>query len=126
MNYSNPQSGITNILIATTVHLCRCRRRCGAYLASRVSGAVKVIYVIDARRLAGHFMKTFRDYRWSRRMSLLIEFVILPIAWGNRWRGRAICHRRGVACRTQLETGNVVMISPALRQKAESVVMGCA
>ena len=54
MKSSNPQSGITNIMIATDGSVyADAAVECGAWLASRVSAQVKALYVIDPRRLAG-------------------------------------------------------------------------
>ena len=39
-------------------------------------------------------------------------------------RAAAICQRRGVACRTQLETGNVVKILAGASSEVDLLVMG--
>ncbi len=52
--------GISNILIATDGSVyADAAVECGAWLASRIGAQVTAAYVIDARRLTGHFIKHF-------------------------------------------------------------------
>jgi nucleotide-binding universal stress UspA family protein len=59
---ANGHSGIANVLIATDGSVfADTAAECGAWVASRAGAHVTVIYVIDARRLAGHFIKHFSE-----------------------------------------------------------------
>jgi nucleotide-binding universal stress UspA family protein len=124
----NGHSGITNVMIATDGSVyADTAAECGAWVASRAGAHVTLVYVIDARRLAGHFIKHFseifsgdrsegfatrvRDYYQTRGQEVLK-------------RASRICERHGIACRTELETGNVVKILRAVSANTDLLVMG--
>jgi len=51
-------NGISSLLIATDGSAyADVAAECSAWLASRFGARIKVLYVIDARRLAGHFIR---------------------------------------------------------------------
>jgi nucleotide-binding universal stress UspA family protein len=128
MNASNAQSGINNILIATDGSVyADAAVECGAWLASRVSAQVTAIYVIDARHLAGHFIEHFSEIVSGREDQSFTDRVrnyYRSHGKESLARAAAICQRRGVACRTQLETGNVVKILAGASSEADLLVMG--
>jgi nucleotide-binding universal stress UspA family protein len=125
---SSKESGITNILIATDGSVyADAAVECGAWLASRVSAQVTAIYVIDARRLAGHFIEHFSEIISGRENASFTDRVrdyYRSHGKESLARAAAICQRRGVACRTQLETGNVVKILAGASSEADLLVMG--
>src|SRR5690348_464664 len=58
MNSNGKHSGLSSLLIATDGSVyADVAAECGAWLASRVGARITLLYVIDARRLAGHFIR---------------------------------------------------------------------
>ena len=58
----NDQSEVSSILIATDGSVyADAATECGAWLAAHIDAQVTAIYVIDALRLAGHFIKHFSE-----------------------------------------------------------------
>src|SRR6266567_5721600 len=108
----NDQSRISSILIATDGSVyADAATECGAWLAAHIDAQVTAIYVIDARRLAGHFIKHFSEVVGGDRSAGLVTRVREYYqSHGQQTLARAamICERHGVGCRTKLETGNVV------------------
>jgi nucleotide-binding universal stress UspA family protein len=128
MSSNSEQSGISSILIATdgSVH-AEAAVEYGAWLAARTRASVTAIHVIDARRLAGHFIKHFsevignslspgftarvREYYHARGLAVLERAAV-------------ICERYDVPCQKRLETGNVVKILVETGATADLLVMG--
>jgi nucleotide-binding universal stress UspA family protein len=91
--------------------------------------------VIDARRLAVHFIRHFSEIVEGqaagvparvREAGLLERVRAYYHAHGLRVleRAAAVCERYGVACRTELETGSVVKILAERAPHADLLVMG--
>src|SRR5258705_230696 len=108
------QTGISKILIATDGSVYPdAAFECGAWLASRTAAQVTAMYVIDARRLAGHFIKHFSEIISSREHEGFTDRVrdyYRSHGKETLERAPAICEPRGVACRARLDAGNVVRI----------------
>src|SRR5437773_11571469 len=128
MSDSNTQSGISHILIAIDGSVyADAAVDCGAWLASRTAAQVTAIYVIDARRLAGHFVKHFSEIIGSRENEGFADRIRdYYRSHGEKTlaRAAAICERRGVASRTRLETGNVVRILADASSEVDLLLMG--
>src|SRR5260370_4173844 len=109
MNDDSPKSVISNVLIATDGSVYGdAAVECGAYLSSRLGAQVTAIYVIDARRLAGHFIMHFSEIMSSRKDEGFAERVreyYHSHGEQSLARAAAICERRGVKCQTKLERG---------------------
>ena len=125
---TNEQTGISKILIATDGSVYSdAAVECGAWLASRTAAQVTAMYVIDARRLAGHFIKHFSEIISSRENEGFADRVrdyYRSHGTETLARAAAICERRGVACRARLETGNVVRILADASSEVDLMVMG--
>jgi nucleotide-binding universal stress UspA family protein len=128
MSDNSPKSGISKILIATDGSVyADAAVECGAWLASRSSAQVTALYVIDARRLAGHFIKHLSEIINSRTDEGLADRVRdYYRSQGEQAlaRAKAICERHGVDCRSQLETDNVVRILADAAARVDLLVMG--
>jgi nucleotide-binding universal stress UspA family protein len=128
MGDHNAQSRISKILIATDGSVyADAAVECGAWIASRLSAEVTAIYVIDARRLAGHFIEHFPEIIGSQEDKGFADRVRdYYRAHGEEslMRAAAICERRGVKCRTRLETGDVVRILAAVSTEVDLSLMG--
>ncbi|HEX3561079.1 MAG TPA: universal stress protein [Pyrinomonadaceae bacterium] len=128
MSSNGEHSDISNVLIATdgSAHAAAAVEY-GAWLAAQARARATVLHVIDARRLAGHFINHFseiignghgpgfaarvRDYYHARgRQALALA--------------AAICKHYDVACRTELKTGNVVELLVASSARADLLVLG--
>ena len=125
---ANGHSGIANVLIATDGSVyADTAAECGAWVASRAGAHVTVVYVIDARRLAGHFIKHFSEiFGRDRSEGFATRVRNYYQTYGQEALKRAtrICERYGVACRTELETGNVVKILRTISANTDLLVMG--
>lgn len=128
MSDNGLKPGISSILIPTDGSLYSdVAVECGAWLASRLSAQVTALYVIDARRLAGHLIKHFSEVLGDNEPAGIIDRIREYYRrHGEQTLGRAtaICERRGVLCQTQLETGNVVKIIVDASAGADLLVMG--
>jgi nucleotide-binding universal stress UspA family protein len=128
MNSNGEHSGISSLLIATDGSVnADVATECGAWLAARLRARISVLYVIDARRLAGHFIRNISE--------ILEGFPSEGIAdrvhdyyrkQGNEALKRAasICERYRVTCQTDLQTGNVVKIIADASVDADLLVIG--
>jgi nucleotide-binding universal stress UspA family protein len=127
---------IDNVLIATdgSAH-AEAAVEYGAWLAARTGASATAIYVIDARRLAVHFIRHFSEIVEGqaagvparvREAGLLERVRAYYHAHGLRVleRAAAVCERYDVACRTELETGSVVKILAERAPHADLLVMG--
>ncbi len=125
---ANGHSGIGNVLIATDGSVyADTAAECGAWVASRAGSHVTAVYVIDARRLAGHFIKHFSEvFGGDRSGGFATRVRDYYQTYGQEALKRAgrICERYGVACRTELETGNVVKILGTISANTDLLVMG--
>lgn len=136
MSGDGESNGIYSVLIATdgSAH-AEAAVEYGAWLAARTGARATAIYVIDARRLAVHFIRHFSEIVEGhaagvparvREAGLLERVRAYYHAHGLRVRERAaaVCERYGVACRTELETGSVVKILAERAPHADLLVMG--
>jgi nucleotide-binding universal stress UspA family protein len=125
---TNDHKGISAILIATDGSVyADAAVECGAWLAARTGAQVTAVYVIDARRLAGHFIKHFAEVIGGREEKGFVERVRDYYETHGRQalgRATAICERYGLACRTVLETGNVVKVLTNTAASTDLLVMG--
>jgi nucleotide-binding universal stress UspA family protein len=136
MSGDGESNGIHSVLVATdgSAH-AEAAVEYGAWLAARTGARATAIHVIDARRLAGHFIKHFSEIVEGhaagvparvREAGLLERVREYYHARGRQVleRAAAICERYGVACRTELETGSVVKILAKRSAHADLLVMG--
>jgi nucleotide-binding universal stress UspA family protein len=88
---------------------------------------VTALYVIDARRLAGHFIRHISEILESFPSEGITDRVRdYYRKQGNEALKRAasICERYGVICETNLQTGNVVKIVADASAEADLLVIG--
>lgn len=128
MSSDREQSSFSSILVATdgSAH-AETAVKYSAWLAARIGASVTVIHVIDARRLAGHFLSHLSEIIGGGHSEGLLERVREYYrASGQKAleRAQAICERYGVECQTELETGNVVQILAARGANTDLLVMG--
>jgi nucleotide-binding universal stress UspA family protein len=127
---------IDNVLIATdgSAH-AEAAVEYGAWLAARTGASATAIHVIDARRLAVHFIRHFSEIVEGqavgvparvREAGLLERVRAYYHAHGLRVleRAAAVCERYDAQCRTELETGSVVKILAGRAPHADLLVMG--
>lgn len=128
MSSENEHSDISSILIATdgSAH-AEAAVEYGAWLAARTRASVRAIYVIDARRLAGHFISHLSEVIGSS----LAPGILERISDYYHEHGRAvlegaaaICEHYDVTCELELETGNVVKLLAERSKSADLLVMG--
>jgi len=119
---------ISSLLIATDGSAyADVAAECSAWLATRLAVPITVLYVMDARRLAGHFIKhiaevlesspseglTDRVRHYYRRQGLeALKRVV------------SICEGYGVTCQTNLKTGNVVKVIADEAAQTDLLVIG--
>jgi nucleotide-binding universal stress UspA family protein len=136
MSSNEEHSGISNVLIAVddSAH-ADAAVEYGAWLAASTSAGVTAIHVIDARRLAGHFIRHFSEVVGGHAEGVPARVreagLLARVREYYRARGRAVleraavtCGRYDVACRTELETGNVVKVLAERSAEADLLVMG--
>jgi nucleotide-binding universal stress UspA family protein len=125
---SGAEHDISDILIATDGSVyADAAVDCGAWLASHLGAKVTAIYVIDPRRLAGHFIKHLSEIIGSRRSEGLLERIRDYYQNYGREvldRSAAISERYGVACEKKLESGNVVSVLAAASADMDLLVLG--
>ena len=128
MNSNGEHSGISSLLIATDGSVyADVATECGAWLASRLRARITVLYVIDARRLAGHFIRNISEILESFPSEGIADRVRdYYRKQGNEALERAasICERYRVTCQTDLQTGNVVKIVADASVDADLLVIG--
>ena len=120
--------GISSLLIATDGSAyADVAAECSAWLATRLDARITALYVIDARRLAGHFIKhiaevlesspseglTDRVRDYYRRQGLEALKRVVSIGEGY-----------GVTCQTSLKTGNVVKVIADEAAQIDLLVIG--
>ena len=125
---ANGHSGIAHVLIATDGSVyAHTAADCAAWVSSRAGAHATVVYVIDARRLAGHFIKHFSEiFGGDRSEGFAARVRDYYQTYGQAALKSAarVCERYGVACRTELETGNVVKILSTISANTDLLVMG--
>jgi len=128
MNSNGEHSGISSLLIATDGSVyADVATECGAWLASRLRARITVLYVIDARRLAGHFIRNISEILESFPSEGIADRVRdYYRKQGNEALKRAasICERYRVTCQTDLQTGNVVKMVADASVDADLLVIG--
>ena len=128
MNSNGEHSGISTLLIATDGSVyADVATECGAWLAARLRARITVLYVIDARRLAGHFIRNISEILESFPSEGIADRVRdYYRKQGNEALKRAasICERYRVTCQTDLQTGNVVKIVADASVDADLLVIG--
>jgi nucleotide-binding universal stress UspA family protein len=128
MNSNGEHSGISSLLIATDGSVyADVATECGAWLAARLRARITVLYVIDARRLAGHFIRNISEILESFPSEGIADRVRdYYRKQGNEALKRAasICERYRVTCQTDLQTGNVVKIVADASADADLLVIG--
>src|SRR5678815_4307835 len=128
MNSNGEHSGISSLLIATDGSVyADVATECGAWLAARLRARITVLYVIDARRLAGHFIRNISEILESFPSEGIADRVRdYYRKQGNEALERAasICERHRVTCQTDLQTGNVVKIIADASVDADLLVIG--
>ncbi|HEY0376928.1 MAG TPA: universal stress protein [Pyrinomonadaceae bacterium] len=129
MSINGEQSNISNILVATDGSLhAETAVEYGAWLAARTRASISAIHVIDARRLAGHFIRHLSEIMGGsdHEKGLLERVRDYYRAHGEKLlkQAAAICERQGLKCRTELETGNVVQLLATRAASADLLVMG--
>jgi len=128
MNSNGEHSGISSLLIATDGSVyADVATEYGAWLAARLRARITVLYVIDARRLAGHFIRNISEILESFPSEGIADRVRdYYRKQGNEALKRAasICERYRVTCQTDLQTGNVVKIVADASVDADLLVIG--
>lgn len=128
MKEVHEQHGISDILIATDgSQQSEAAVEYGAWLAGHTGARVTALYVIDARRFAGHFVRHFSEVLQSTPSPGFRQRVREYYhARGQEALERAsvLCERYDVFCRKQLETGNVVKILSERAATADLLVLG--
>ena len=128
MNSNGEHSGISSLLIATDGSVyADVATECGAWLATRLRARITVLYVIDARRLAGHFIRNISEILESFPSEGIADRVRdYYRKQGNEALKRAasICERYRVTCQTDLQTGNVVKMVADASVDADLLVIG--
>jgi len=128
MNSNGEHSGISSLLIATDGSVyADVATECGAWLAARLRARITVLYVIDARRLAGHFIRNISEILESFPSEGIADRVRdYYRKQGNEALKRAasICERYRVTCQTDLQTGNVVKMVADASVDADLLVIG--
>jgi nucleotide-binding universal stress UspA family protein len=135
MSSDNEHSGIASVLIATdgSAH-AEAAVEYGAWVAARTRAGAIVLHVIDARRLAGHFITHFSEVVGGRDESAQAgereEGLVSRVREYYRARGQqlleraaVICERYDVACRTELETGFLGSVAEKVVRKVERPVL---
>ncbi|HEU4507310.1 MAG TPA: universal stress protein [Pyrinomonadaceae bacterium] len=98
-----------------------------AWLAARLEARITALYVIDARRLAGHFIKHLAEILESSPSAGLTDRVrdyYRRQGMEALKRAAGICERYGVTCETDLKTGNVVKVIADAAVNSDLLVIG--
>ena len=128
MNSNGEHSGISSLLIATDGSVyADVATEYGAWLAARLRARITVLYVIDARRLAGHFIRNISEILESFPSEGIADRVrdyYRKQGQEALKRAGSICERYRVTCQTDLQTGNVVKIVADASVDADLLVIG--
>ncbi len=121
-------SGISSLLVATDGSVyADVAAECGAWLAARLKARITALYVIDARRLAGHFIRHISEILESCPSAAITDRVrnyYRKQGDAALRRAASLCERYGVKCETSLQTGNVVKIISDESAKADLLMIG--
>jgi len=121
-------SGISSLLIATDGSVyADVATECATWLAARLDSGITALYVIDARRLAGHFVRHISEVLEKIPSEGIVERVRDYYRRQGEEalkRAAAICERHGVKCEPKLQTGNVVKVIADESTKADILVIG--
>lgn len=122
------QSRISSLLVATDGSVyADVATECSAWLASRLGARVTALYVIDARRLTGHFIKHIEEILESfpsEGISERVRDYYRRQGHDALKRAARICERYGVTCLTRLQAGNVVKVVADESAQADLLVIG--
>ncbi len=128
MSGNDGYPGISSLVIATDGSVyADVATECGAWLAARLDKHVTALYVIDARRLAGHFIRHVAEILEtdpSQRLTDRVRNYYDRQGSAALRRAASICGRHGVKCETRLETGNVVKVLSEAAGAADLLVIG--
>lgn len=120
--------GISSLLIATDGSVyADVAAECSAWLASRVGARITVLYVIDARRLAGHFIRHISEILEkfpSEEITERVREYYRKQGEDALKRAATICERYRVTCETDLQTGNVVKVIADAAVNSDLLVIG--
>lgn len=100
---------------------------CSASMAARLGADVTALYVIDARRLAGHFvthLSEILDSFPSKSLTDRVREYYRRQGKAALERAAGTCERYGVKCQTKLETGNVVKVISDAAADTDLLVIG--
>jgi nucleotide-binding universal stress UspA family protein len=119
---------ISSILIATDGSLyADVATECAAWISSRIGAEVTALYVIDARRLARHFIRHVSEILESFSSEQIPDRVRNYYQKQGQEalrRAAGICEHYGVTCHTSLQTGNVVKVVYDASAEADLLVIG--
>ena len=119
---------ISSLLIATDGSVyADVAAECSAWLATRLDARITALYVIDARRLAGHFIKHIAEILESSPSEGLIDRVrdyYRRQGLEALKRVVSICEPYGVPCETNLQTGNIVKVVADVAAQTDLLVIG--
>ena len=128
MNSNGKHSGLSSLLIATDGSVyADVAAECGAWLASRLGARITVLYVIDARRLAGHFITHISEILEkfpSEGITDRVRDYYRKQGEEALKRAASICERYRVTCETDLQTGNVVKVIADAAVNSDLLVIG--
>lgn len=128
MEGNGQHPGISSLLIATDGSVyADVATECSAWLAARVGARITALYVIDARRLAGHFIRHISEVLESFPSEVITDRVrdyYRKQGQEALRRAISICERYGVTCQTSLQTGNVVKVVADESAQADLLVIG--
>ena len=128
MNSNGEHSGISSLLIATDGSVyADVATECGAWLAARLRARITVLYVIDARRLADHFIRNISEILEifpSEGIADRVRDYYRKQGNESLQRAASICERYRVTCQTDLQTGNVVKMVADASVDADLLVIG--
>ena len=128
MNSNGNTAAISSIVIATDGSVyADVAAECSGWLASHTGAEVTALYVIDIRRIAGHFITHLPEILESFPSEGIADRVKDYYKQrGNEAlkRAGAICERHGVKCRTELRTGNVVSVVADAAAQTDLLVIG--
>ena len=124
----NNRNGISSVLVATDGSVYGdVAAECSAWMAARLGADITALYVIDARRLAGHFithLSEILDSFPSKSLTGRVREYYRRQGKAALERAASISERHGVKCQTMLETGNVVKIVSDAAADADLLVIG--
>ena len=119
---------ISSLLIATDGSAyADVAAECSAWLASRVGARITALYVIDVRRLAGHFIRHISEILEespSKGIADRVRDYYRKQGEEALKRAATMCERYRVTCETDLQTGNVVKVIADAAANSDLLVIG--